>query len=1060
MSIKLDQIIKNNNGDFYNLFVSKMDSVFSEEDLRIHFSSILTRIIDNNNLKINIERHEYSVLKGRIDSLYGNVILEYKTPRYISKNNDSFPNQKAINQVKTHIDGLGQNQSISSSRILGIVFDGYHIIFIRKRNNIWDIDEPLPTSKESFSLLLKRLLSIGISGKALIIDNLIKDFGTESADITYAIRSLYLALDNNSDKRVSLLYNQWKEYFRQVCGYEFETKKREIKELAKTFDLPEENADLSQIIFSIQTLYSLFIKIFAAETLTYFKHREGSYISQINISDTDQLKIDIDALESGNVFKYEGILNFIEGDFFSWYLSVWNEQTAEVVKTIINKFKLYDFSSLNLEPKEAKDLLKGVYHYLLPKKIRHSLGEYYTPDWLAEHLINSLEIDFSKSIKILDPTCGSGTFINLLIEKFQEEHSNLPHQKQLGIILESIAGIDLNPLAVIAAKTNFIISLSDMLEDINTAFEIPIYLSDSMLVTLEFQEKEQQMLSIPTKVGMFSFPYKVIEKQKFNKLINTLIESVDAENETTSVSKKVRDLIPSLNDSEIEIITNQYEKIIDLEKKNLNGIWLKIIKNFFTPAFLGQFDYIVGNPPWINWQTLPEEYRNSIKKYWSDYKVFLHKGLKARLGSAHDDICVLLTYVIMDNYLKTNGRLGFVLPQNLLQSSGGGDGFRRFKIKDDISVSVDRVDDFIKVNPFSDIGASNKPAVIFITKNNKTKYPVTYYKWNKKNKGSVPSDIRLSTAKDLIEKSKNVSEPIKLDKGNSPWLISKDTKTLKLLKSLVGASNYKARKGIDTSLNGLYWGEIDASKIENNVLFSNVPSLSRKSVKKYKSLIESSLIYPILRGKNIKKWKATPNFFSIVPYTRDGKFIETNKLKEEFPNTFRYFLKTDDQIQEQLINRGIYQKHLININAPIYALYNIGPYTFSPYKVVWKALAGGMISCVISENSSSAFGENKLIIPDHNVLMVPFNNEDEAYYFSGIINSDIFNEFVTSYISWFYSAHILEHIKIPKYDYLNKNHKELSQMSKDAHKVKSSKELSKIESNIDDLALEILTTDL
>jgi methylase of polypeptide subunit release factors len=66
--------------------------------------------------------------------------------------------------------------------------------------------------------------------------------------------------------------------------------------------------------------------------------------------------------------------------------------------------------------------------------------------------------------------------------------------------------------------------------------------------------------------------------------------------------------------------------LLDLQKKGLNGIWAKIIKNIFAPAFFENFDYVIGNPPWINWQSLPEEYRNSIKKYWDDYKIFLHKG--------------------------------------------------------------------------------------------------------------------------------------------------------------------------------------------------------------------------------------------------------------------------------------------------------------------------------------------------------------------------------------------------------------------------------------------------
>src|SRR3990172_2728885 len=55
-----------------------------------------------------------------------------------------------------------------------------------------------------------------------------------------------------------------------------------------------------------------------------------------------------------------------------------------------------------------------------------------------------------------------------------------------------------------------------------------------------------------------------------------------------------------------------FQKLAELEKKGINGIWARIIKNAFAPLFVGQFDLIVGNPPWVNWESLPEDYRNAL----------------------------------------------------------------------------------------------------------------------------------------------------------------------------------------------------------------------------------------------------------------------------------------------------------------------------------------------------------------------------------------------------------------------------------------------------------------
>ena len=1025
----IDIIISELNGQYYNNFVLKREKIFSEEDLRVAFSSLIDLICNDYEIAIPEERHGYSVYKGRIDSLYGEVILEYKTPHYLSDSNASQKNSKAIEQVKRHILGIEIKQKKTINRFLAVVFDGHKIIFVRRRNNLWDIEDPVCVDEKSFKTLLQRLFSIGIQGKALIIDNLVKDFSIISKDATKDIKAFLINFINTNDKKVNLLYEQWKILFREVCGYDFDTKKIEIQELFNTFDIKNKNIDLSQIIFAIHTYYALFIKLLGAETLTYFRHRDKSFLSNLNNSN---LEHGIKSLENGDVFKFEGVNNFNEGDFFSWYLLSWDNNIKDIALNLINKLKNYDFSSLNLEPKEAKDLIKNIYHHLLPQKLRHSLGEYYTPDWLAEFLIKRLNIDFSKNNRFLDPTCGSGTFLSIAIDKIKINNS-LSKKEVLDKILNNVVGIDLNPLAVISAKTNYIIALSEYLNEIDqNGIDIPVYLGDSLLAPIEYKTESKSFYSLPTKVGIFKIPVSLIKNNQLNIFLNLIIECIDIELPLIEFKIKYSSLSLDLSELDNEIVFEFYEMLLNLQKNGLNGIWAKIIKNIFAPAFFENFDYIIGNPPWINWQSLPEEYRNSIKKYWDDYKIFLHKGLKARLGSAHDDISVLLTYVIMDKYLKSDGLLGFVLPQNLFQASGGGDGFRRFKIKDETHVKVLQVDDFSHVQPFSDIGASNKPATIILKKNQKTTYPVLYTKWYKKEKGSIQSDQPLNAVSPLLREESNVAVPIKNDKNNSSWLISTQDK-IKKLKSLVGESNYRARKGVDFSLNGLYWGNIKKTSKEDILLFKNINKGGKKQVKQYEVPIEDFLLFPILRGKEVSRWKAKPKSFAIIPYDNTGKCISTERLKVEAPNTYKYFYKTDNEISKLLETRGIYQKHLKNANIPLHGLYNIGEYTFSPYKVVWKALANGMISSVISTIKTEHSPE-KLIIPDHNVLMIPFENKENAHYLCGVLNSKIINDFVTSYTSWFYSSHILEHINIPDFDRSNSNHIDIAKLSIQGHK--------------------------
>ena len=99
----IDILINTINWQYYDSFIKQRNTVFSEEDLRVKFSSLIDQICKDNKIEIPEEHHEYSVYKGRIDSLYWEVILEYKEPHYLNESNSSKKNLKAIEQVKRHI---------------------------------------------------------------------------------------------------------------------------------------------------------------------------------------------------------------------------------------------------------------------------------------------------------------------------------------------------------------------------------------------------------------------------------------------------------------------------------------------------------------------------------------------------------------------------------------------------------------------------------------------------------------------------------------------------------------------------------------------------------------------------------------------------------------------------------------------------------------------------------------------------------------------------------------------------------------------------------------------
>ena len=98
-----------------------------------------------------------------------------------------------------------------------------------------------------------------------------------------------------------------------------------------------------------------------------------------------------------------------------------------------------------------------LYETVIPPDERRQLGEYYTPDWLAREMVRELVTD-PLNQKVLDPACGSGTFIAAAVAHFihtaipAEEAPKLHPKDVLDRLRNAVTGIDVHPVAVHLAR--------------------------------------------------------------------------------------------------------------------------------------------------------------------------------------------------------------------------------------------------------------------------------------------------------------------------------------------------------------------------------------------------------------------------------------------------------------------------------------------------------------------------------------------------------------------------------------------------------------------------------
>lgn len=1022
-------------------------------------------------------RREYTLASGIADAVFDGFIIEYKSPGIIKKTLDK-KTRDATEQLKGYIEDLPKKEERIMHRVAGAAFDGRYLIFERLIDGKWTIELPMDVNRNSLWRFLSWISSLS-SGIALTSENLSRDFSLDQPRTRDVLKSLYVSLNstlNNSDGIVNKLFEQWRLFFSESIDYSqaFGGKRlQSLKNWVKGSDIEVSGKeDAERFFYCLHTYFALIVKFIAWLALSRHLGLKigGPSFGELSSLDGESLRRSMADMESGGIFRAYRIDNLLEGDFFSWYVYAWDERIERAVSNIFIRLDEYDPNTIRTIPGEARDLFKKLYHYMLPRDIRHNLGEYYTPDWLAQRLLTQIDSKYfigkptattEKSFKnmilstrFLDPACGSGTFLVLIIERILQLGRELPISDSdlLDSIFNNVIGFDLNPLAVLTARVNYLLALGDHFGNIKSRIAIPIYLADSVRAPSTGRDLfSAEIYEFQTAIGKFIVPVVVCIKGRFDRFCGLLEDCVKDEYESSSFLHKVETELNieegELTSGVVEMLEDLYLELLALHRNGMNGLWARLLKNNFAPITSGVFDCIVGNPPWIVWDNLPDDYRKSIMPVWNDYGLLPHSGMDTILGKGKKDISMLMTYTVADNLLKRGGRLGFVITQSVFKT-GSGQGFRKFYIPREKGkagqLKVIQVDDMVSIKPFE--GAANRTSVMILKKGSETTYPIKYQVWKRLGRARINYDSSLEEVIKSTVRFDYHAEPVIDDDDTSPWITARP-KTLKAIRKALGNSEYNAFEGANSGgANAVYWIEVVDKLPSNMLIVRNITEGAGVAVDDRTASVESNLVYPLLRGKDVQRWGAKPSAHILMvqdPNKRRG--IEEDSLQKNFPNTYSY-LKSFETV---LRSRAAFNRYFIRSSkkttrietGPFYSMFNVGLYTFSPWKVVWREQAKRMTAAVIGME------DDKPIIPDHKLMLVATDSEEEAHYVCSLLNSSIFIMAVLGYaIDIQMNTHIVNNVRLPLYDVANREHRYLSRLSIQAHEAMESNDYLQIES--------------
>ncbi len=650
-----------------------------EDVLRHNLSSFLRLMFSNNPkwVELHVRGSEAQVEfsrnqnehRGFVDNLVGATAIEYEGNL---QNRTKF--RTGYLQVKEYCAGL-LNLGYPIDNVRGVLSDtvqwyayNVNILSHDKSSNfsaedieLIDIESVNCEVETNSNFILLDFLNkhLGrIGSRVLDADSINSDLGFKSK-----IASEYIPLLENALNEISTSKPEYAELIKIVWN-SFVNSVRE-----------NETADSFDIAFYVDEFFLTTIaKFLCANVLC----------ERALISDEEELK----SILNGDFFKLKGYDNVVEYDFFGWLNNLPVHATIiELTKKIQLDLRAYDYS-IGID----EDLFSNLFSELANKSKRLLLGQAMTPTWLANSIAREVISNIEEDPKLIDMCCGSGTFIVETIKIVTEELADLSESQKRARIISCITGFDIDPLAVILAKINWLMVAKPFISV--TRFDkitIPIYNADSLfavtpvstnedaedfysLSLLDEQVNLPKILLIPDNEILFE---KILDVGY--SLIIQLSEIPEKDfyfNTLSTIQTQIgRTLMDEDKDLILGFMQEYYRAIFKLHSQGKNGIWNFLLLNSFRPALMEKsFNGLVSNPPWLTLSRIAD----------NPYKVFL-QNLANQLsikpsGSSflHIELATIFLLSSIERYLTNYAEIGCILPGTILS----GDHHHPFRNKE------------------------------------------------------------------------------------------------------------------------------------------------------------------------------------------------------------------------------------------------------------------------------------------------------------------------------------------------------------------------------------------
>jgi hypothetical protein len=730
---------------------------------------------------------------GRADTLFGSVVFEFKRDL-----------RQELDDVQARLpDYLAERERQTRRRYLGIATDGATFVAYELREgSLVEIGRHEPNAARAEALLhwLEPALANrdDLSPHPLTVE---RELGRGSLSFARArgvLERLWAELHSHSE--VMLKRQLWDGLLREAYG-------------AAVGD---------DALFLQHTYLTIVAKTIAARVL-------------------DLPADDAGAILSGRALDEVGIQGAVESDFFDWILE--RGDGRDLVLRIARQTGRFQLRDVEV------DVLKSLYESLIDPVQRKDLGEYYTPDWLAAKIV-ARALNRPLEQRVLDPACGSGTFL------FHAVRAKLAAASEAGMspanavatCVTQVRGLDVHPVAVIIARVTWLLALGPTITERTGQLHVPVFLGDALQWNLrQVGDTPDVVVEVPDDSPLH-IPTGFAEDQaRFEYGLQTFSHGLE---ESATAAQVERQLLrfDGVAERDAAAMAETYARLRELYRTGRNGIWPFVLRNLMRPLWLSRpeqrADVVIGNPPWIAYRYLSAEIRPRLRAACRAMNIWVGGRL-----ATNQDISALFWARVAERYLLQGGTIAFVLPYAALNRPAFG-GLRQGDFGT-VQVHILEAWDLARVRPmFGDAGTTSS-CVVF---------------GRREATGPLPAQAeRFSGA--LSRRNATVAEAdADLTRSRQPW---------PPITTLEGVSPYRVRfrQGANFIPRRFFIVDREAApRVGDNPTAPRVrgktSSIDRKpwnGVDPPRGAVESEFLRPLILGETVAPFRLLRSALTVVP---------------------------------------------------------------------------------------------------------------------------------------------------------------------------------------------------